>query len=520
MINNNSIAKKSLIISILLGSSSLLGLIRESSIAYMFGASSNTDAYFVAMMIPSLFISTISSSITSTFVTVYSGYIVNKDIYQAQKSSNVILTSLFIILGLLYFILMFFTPTVVSLFAPDYSLQKLDLTSDLTRILLPNLLFGGLLGILTGINNSNGSFIAPASVGLILNIVVIISTFTLGEIWGIYGLALGTTLGIVAQFILQIPSAYKHGLRYKFIIDLHDPGFREVFKMVLPFILAASVGQLNTIIDRSFATSLSDGVVTALYFAGKITFLPQIIFSGAVSMVALPLLAKYVSLKDWDNTVKSLINGIRLLVLLLIPSAVIIILLNVPIVEILFQRGSFTTSDKDMTASLMPYILGAMFFGGIVGLLNNIYFAMKHTKYLVLTSIIGVVIKLLMSYLLINSMKQWGLVLADSISGFTIMLMQIVGLFTVLKFHKRTSIPFKDIFNFIKNIIISSMLMFIIIYFVNKFTLNILSDDILLIIKVVLLTILGLTVFLVGLYFLKVSEIRSFINKKLKIRNY
>ena len=87
------------------------------------------------------------------------------------------------------------------------------------------------MGVLVGINNVNNSFLAPSLIGLVANVITIVSIFILGSMWGIYGLAVGSFLGILGQFLIQLPSAYKHGLRFRFEIDFRDPGLRETLRL-------------------------------------------------------------------------------------------------------------------------------------------------------------------------------------------------------------------------------------------------------------------------------------------------
>ena len=177
----------------------------------------------------------------------------------------------------------------MSTVAPSYQGEQLALAVELTRILLPSMLFGTLMGVLVGINNVNNSFLAPSLIGLVANVITIVSIFILGSFWGIYGLAVGSFLGILGQFLIQLPSAYKHGLRFRFEIDFSHPGLRETLHLVATFVLSAATSQVNLIVDRTLATGLLAGIVSSLYFANKLVFLPQNIFTGAVVMVVFPV---------------------------------------------------------------------------------------------------------------------------------------------------------------------------------------------------------------------------------------
>src|SRR5665648_28595 len=382
-------------VAMILGLSTILGLTRESSIAYMFGASGTTDAYLVASIIPTFFSGTLSGSLTSTFITVYAGYLAKGEEERAWRTTNIIF-SFFILmlvaLGILFFI---FTPGMVHLIAPSYAGSSLNLTVELSRIMMPNLFFGGLLGILVGVNNAHHSFLAPSSIGLISNVFIIGSVFTLGRIWGIYGLATGVTLGVLGQFLLQLPSARKLGFHYRFMLDWRDPGVREIFTLVTPFIVSAMVSQVNLIVDRTLATGLPAGRVSALYFASKLVLLPQAVFTGAVSMVVYPLLVNAAALEDWPRLVEGLNRAVRLLLLVIFPAVVGLYVLRVSLVEMLFQHGVFNAADTRVTAETVPYLLGVLFTGSFVAILVNVYFALKKMVVAVGTGVIALLVNII-----------------------------------------------------------------------------------------------------------------------------
>lgn len=510
MKNSKFLAKNTLLISIILGLSSILGLLRETIITYMFGVTGKTDAYFVALTIPSLFVGLVSGSITSTFVTIYSSFLAKDQREQAEKTTNCILSIFFIIFLVLITILFIFSRYSINLIAPSYNGERLTISVQILRILLPNIVFGGLLGILTGVNNSNNSFLAPASVGLVLNISMIMGTLFLGKYVGIYALAISNSIAVICQFLIQIPSAKKYGLKFKFIVDINDKGLREMVKLVLPFVISALVGQLNLIIDRSFATSFSEGVVTSLYLSGKLVLLPQTIFGSALGMVILPNLVRYAANKNWKDMFQVLQKGLNLISFILLPFVIIFLTLSLSIITVLFQHGKFNINDTTLTASVIPFLIGVMFFGTVWSILNNVYYATRKVKYIVFTSIIAVISKIMLSYLLINSMKQWGLVLADSLSSFIAVLVMFLGLKFALKL--KNNIDKFYMFKCNIKLILSSILMGITIMIMKNVFFHSSEEFIYNLIEIIVCSLVGVTVYCISCLFLKVEEIKSFSN--------
>jgi len=496
-------------VAMIMGLSTIFGLARESSIAYMFGASMTTDAYLVASVIPTFFSGTISGSLTSTFITVYAGYLAKGEGEKAWRTANIIFSFLILALGVMGILFFIFTPAIVQLIAPSYTGNSLILTVELSRIMLPNLFFGGLVGILVGVNNAHHSFIAPSSIGLISNVFIIGSIFTLGREWGIRGLAVGATLGALGQFLLQLPSARKHGFHYRFSLDWSDPGVREIFTLVTPFIFSAMVAQVNLIVDRTLATALPAGRVSALYFAAKLVLLPQAIFTGAVSMVVYPLLVNAAALEDWPRLMEGLNRAVRLLLLVILPSVVGIYVLRVPLVKMLFEHGAFNETDTMMTAQIVPYLLGVVFTVSFVTILVNVYFALKKMIVAVGTGAIALLVNIALSLILVRFMQERGLALANSLSGLTNLVLLFLGFFVVLKLQKKTSLPYRALSLFVLQVGAAGSIMGVSVYLTNEILVGRWSGLQGLILSTVLSVLVGLVVYLIFTYVFQVEEVRK-----------
>lgn len=501
------IASKALIVATIMGFSTVLGLARESSIAYMFGATGTMDAYLIASIIPTFFSNTISGSLTSTFISVYAGYLAQGEVDRAWRTMNIVFSILIILLGIVGLTFFVFTPSIVNLIAPSYAGALLDLTVELTRIMIPSLFFGGLLGILVGVNNSHHSFLAPSSIGLISNIFTITSIFTLGWFWGIYGLAVGATMGVLGQLMLQIPSARKHGFRFRFLLDFHDAGVRKIFSLVTPFIISGTAAQVNLIIDRTLATGLPEGRVSALYFASKLVLLPQTIFTGAVSMVVYPLLVNAATLKDWPRLIEGLYKAVRLLLLVMFPAVIGLYVLRVPLVQMLFEHGAFKPEDTLITVQTIPYFLGLLLTGSMVAILVNVYYALKKMKMAVGIGIISLAVNIIMSIILVRFLEQRGLALANSLSSLTNFTLLFLCFFIVLKLHKKADLPLRALLVFILQVSLSSCTMGVVVYLVNTILHKYLGGFIGLILNTVCSIMTGIMIYTLLTFLFRVDEV-------------
>lgn len=505
------LAKNSFMVASVLGFSAILGVLRESAMAYQFGATGVTDAYLIALIIPTLFINLIRGSITNTFITVYGGRLAQGQEQAGRRMTNIVLTGLGVGLGGLTLAFFLGATPLVRLVAPSYTGEQLTLAVELTKILLPSIILGGLMGILVGINNAHHSFFIPSAIWPVSNLIVIASIFGLGPRLGIRGLAIGTLVGTLAQLLIQIPTARQHGWRFEPTFDRQDPGVRETLWLVTPFILSAAASQVNLVIDRMLATGLQLGAVSSLYYANKLVFLPQSIFTAALGMVVFPLLVEAASRGDWFRVVDGVYRAVRLLLLILLPAISGMYLLRYPLVRLLFQHGAFRAEDTVTTAGTLPYFFGALFFGGLVMILVNIYFATKKMVVAVGTGVISLSVNIGLSLWLIHPLQQKGLALANSLSALVNFLLLSWGLFRILQLQDKVKLPWREGMSFLRNLIYAVGGMMVSVWAFREFIgQGMRTGGVMLTLEAVAL---GAAVYFTLLFLLRVEEIHEGINK-------
>ncbi len=429
------LAKNSLQVALLLGLSTVLGFMRESVIAYKFGAGGSVDAYLIAMIIPTLFINLVKVSVTNTFVPVFTRYLKNNQVELAWEMTNTVISVLFVILVSIMALLFAASAELVNFVAPSYAGPQAALTVKLSQLLLPTVVFSSLLGILVGVNNAHYSFFAPSAIGVVSNLITIVSTLVLGGIWGIYGLAAGTVIGVITQFLIQIPSMYKHGFSFRFQLNLTNPGVREMMLLIGPFILSGTASQISLVVNRVLAAGLPSGAVSALYFANRLVSLPQNVFATAVGMVVYPVLVSAVTQRDWHSVVEGLNQAIRLLLLILLPAAAGIFVLREPLVQLFFQHGAFSARDTAVTADTVPFFLGTIIFQAMLTVLVNICYATRKMWTAISAGAIAVGVNVVFSLLLVHPLQQKGLALANSLSAVANVLLVGSGVYRLLSSH-------------------------------------------------------------------------------------
>lgn len=453
------LVQKSVIVSVIFCLSSLLGVMRESAMAYIFGASQITDAYLVASIIPNFLIGLMDASILTAFITVYSNYLGRQEYGEAEEFINLVLS--FFLVGLAIFLVFtgLLAPSALSYIAPSYSHENIELVSNLTLLMMPGVYLYAFMIILMGVNNANLSFTVTAINGLITNIIVLFCALSLVQSLGIYAIAIGTVIATILQLLVQWLASTKHGFRFKIVFDIKNPGLREMFCHFATLAISAIMSQFNQLITRSLATSISIGAVSWLFFANKIVFLPYGIFTGAIGMVLFPILVATIRENDWNAFNQGIYRAFRLMILFTAPAIVGIYVLRFLLVEELFQHGAFSSEDARVAASIIPYYLGALFFGSLIVVQMRIYYALKLIKLAVSIELLGAIMNILLNYKLVDNMGVEGLALSNSLAITFQFMVLSCGLYFQLKMPKLPIVFYKDIFKFLLIVFYASITM-------------------------------------------------------------
>jgi putative peptidoglycan lipid II flippase len=416
--------------------SRILGLIRDMVIAAFFGATYATDAFFLALTIPNLLRRLLGEgTLTTSFVPVYTDYLAHRP-EEAPRVVHITTTITIALLFVLTILGITLSPFIIKLQAPWWNNpEQIKLTVLLTRICFPYLFFIGLVALAMGILNSHRHFLAPAVAPCLLNISIIACVLFLSpKVYPpIITAALGFTLGGLAQLLLQLPFLKAKGITLRLNFNLHHPALRRIVLMMAPMMLGIGAYQFNFVISRLLATKLPEGSVSYLFYAFRFFEFPQGIFTIALGVAVLPSFARLVSQGRMEEFVEGVNFSVRMMLFITIPAMVGLIILRVPILNLILQRGDFTYHTTSMTAqALLYYSLSLWAYGGIQ-VLSRAFYALNDVKTPVMIAIGALMINSLMGLLLMSPLLHAGLALAMSIAA--IVNVSLLALF----FHRKNS---------------------------------------------------------------------------------
>ncbi|MGM0442132.1 MAG: murein biosynthesis integral membrane protein MurJ [Elusimicrobiota bacterium] len=342
--------------------SKILGYIREMVIAGQFGASAETDAYFAALAAPEFVISVIAGgALTSAFIPVFSDYLSKNEYKKAGKVYSTIFNSIALLMLTLLIISIVFSSEVLHIIAPGLPPDTFTTATKLAYIVFPSMVFMGLASYMGGVINATKHFLMPALKKSVLNISVIVGAVLLSNKLGIYGLAFGFLAGAVMQFLMLLFAVNRKKFQYRFSINLTHPAIRKIGKLWIPLVVTLIFGSANNIIVKNLASVLSEGSISALHFAYRLKQLPVVIFGVTLSTVIFPFIS-------WDNARNkmgkfrnSVTKALQMVFFITFPLCLGLALYRMPVIRVLFERGSFTAQSSTETAiALLGYLPGAI----------------------------------------------------------------------------------------------------------------------------------------------------------------
>lgn len=282
--------------------SKILGFLREVLIAAKFGSGIETDTFFIAIAATSLLTGFLTNAIGTTFIPVLSEIEAKEGKKGKIEHMNNVGNVIFVISIFLVLIGVIFTPFIIKIIAKGFEGDQFALAVKLTRIGFPMILFSGITGVFTAYLHSENRFTSPAASGVPLNISYIIFLLFLSPIFGIKGLMVSVVIGVAFQFLIQLPEAKIAGYKYELRFDLKDQYIKKVLLLSVPVLIGVAIDDLNGIVDKSLASNLVSGSISALNYASKLNGLILSVFISAIVKVIFPMLSK----KSNDNDIVGL----------------------------------------------------------------------------------------------------------------------------------------------------------------------------------------------------------------------
>ena len=404
--------------------SRVLGLGREMMFAGLFGGSRWMDCFYLAFRVPNLLRDLFAEgALSQAFVTTFSKKVKSDGPENAWVLANRMMTLAAVFMSVVTLVGIAVAPWIVELLtsfsksgetARDYNPAELSLMVEMVRVMYPFIALVSLSALVMGMLNARDVFGMPALASCFFNIGSMAGGAAIGywmdPEWGprsLVGFSWGVVIGGIAQLVCQFPALRAVG--YRFVADFkwNDSGVRQILKLMGPAVIAASVTQVNVVVNSMFAYGVGEGAVSWLSYAFRLMQLPIGVFGVAVATVTLPALSRAAINGVGDDFGPTLAKGLKLVMFLVFPATVGLVVLAGPIISLLYERGEFSVADRIATAgALQAYGCGLLFYAGLK-VLQPAFYAIEKRWFPMMASIIALFVNIICNYTFVFVFK-WG----------------------------------------------------------------------------------------------------------------
>lgn len=373
--------------------SRLLGYLRTLVLGSTFGAGPELDAFFAAFRLPDLIFQVVAAgAMGSALIPVLAGLIAKGERDHAWRVAATVTNLLLAALAALAIVAFVAAPLIVRLVTPGFDEAGIARTVELTRIMLVAPILLALGAVATSLLNADGRFIAGAFAPIVYNAIIIVAALVLGPRIGVTGLAIGVVVGAAAHLAVQLPSTLGLGFRPTVRIDLGDRAARRVLALLGPRALGLGASQFTFIVMTALASNLGKGAVSYYSIAFALLQIPIGVIGVPLGIVIFPSISRVHALGAVDAFVRLVTRGVRLMVFVMVPIALVGIALREPMVELLFGYGKFDLDATGRTAATLATFLVGLPAHAAIAILARAFYARQDTKTPVIAALIAVAV--------------------------------------------------------------------------------------------------------------------------------
>ncbi len=402
--------------------SRILGYVRDMLIAWVFGTGIFSDAFIAAFRIPNVMRRLFGEGAFSMgFIPVYNACLKREGPAGARRLAASTVQSLALVMVVVIVGGLIGSPWIVRAVAPGFAPGSpvYHLTLELVRIMWPYLFFAGLVAMIAGILNAQGHFTAPALAPVGLNLVLIAALLLttglgLSARGGILFLAVGVVAAGMIQLLIQAPALRSRGLSLWRPVRPPHPDLAAAARMTIPAALGTAAFQLNFLIGTLLASYLEPGSISSLFFADRLIQFPLGLFAVSGATALMPGLSRLAAQSEWAQFKTTFQEALRLVWFVTLPALTGLVVLRVPIVQVLLERGAFSSDSTRLTSeALLCYGTGLWAYAG-VRILQTAFYARNDARTPLKVAGLGLIINLVLGAGLMHPLGHKGIALATA----------------------------------------------------------------------------------------------------------
>jgi len=387
--------------------SGVLGIISDMLLVGKFGVWADSNIYFAAFRIPDLVYNLlIVGGLSIAFLPIFSEYF-QKDKERAWEMTNYILNVFLFFLILISLILFIFTPQLIHFVTPGFSSGEKEKTILLTRLMFLSPIFFGLSSIFSGILQYFNRFLVYALCPILYNLGIIFGILILAPKFGILGVGIGVILGALFHWLIQIPSVFNCGFRYKSLFNFKYPAIKRVFSLMVPRVFAVAAQQINLIVITAIASTIL-GAISIFNFANALYSFPVGIIGTSFAIAVFPTLSR-----TWANGQKkeyfeNFSLTFRQIIFLIIPVSLLMFILRAQIVRLIygtFWPGKFDWVATRLTAASLGIFSISILASALIPFLYRAFFSFQDTKTPTSIAIFSIILNIILTFSFVHLLK-------------------------------------------------------------------------------------------------------------------
>jgi putative peptidoglycan lipid II flippase len=355
--------------------SQLLGLVRDRTLAHVFGASGTLDVYYAAFRIPDVVFASIASFVSLFVLIPFLTKRLGENREDARRFLSEVTTVFTVFMIGISILLWFFVPQLSHLFYPGFSADEQTSLIMLTRILLLSPILLGLSNIVASVTQVTRKFFIYALSPILYNVGIIIGVVLLYPMFGMRGLAYGVVGGAVLHLLIQVPTLIKERLVPTLTTRIEWQDITELVKISIPRTMTLAFDQIILLVLIGIASQFPSGSIAVFTFALNINLAPLTIIGVSYSVAAFPTLAQLFSNGERDTFIAYLMTAIRHIFFWSLPCLALMIVLRAHIVRVLLGSGAFDWSATRLTAATMALLMISLVAHSLVLLFVRGYYA-------------------------------------------------------------------------------------------------------------------------------------------------
>ena len=381
--------------------SRITGFLRYAGLAYVlgltlrYGKTNLPSTYNLANSMPNMIFDLVMGGvIASLFIPVFVEYLSTRSREEAWYVASAVTNLALIILSAFTVLGIIMSPLLIRLMTAFGSYSSGDMATQLVReeaafflrFFVPQIIFYGLSAIFGGLLNAHRHFTAPAFAPIANNLVVIGTVIAFHFLPGardnrlhMVVLATGTTLGVVAQALVQLPALLRLGVRYTPVLDLWHPAIRKIGRLAVPLLGYILLWQVGTWFVFALAIQV-DGGVPSYQYAQLFFQLPYGVFAVSIITAIFPAMSEHAALRRSERFRQTLSLGMRSTLLVIAPCAVIYLTLGQPIIRFLLQHGFFKAGDTELLSRVLFFFALGLIPYSVDMLLTKTFYSMQDTR--------------------------------------------------------------------------------------------------------------------------------------------